>query len=132
MNRQLNAILTYADPDLAVSLLGALGFEEVLVVRDETDRTVVHHAEFAWNELAGVMWATPDPSRVWRRPGAGNAYLAVDSDAEVTDLYRRALAAGCESVQEPEDQDYGGRGAGVRDHEGNLWSFGSYQGAQRS
>ena len=39
---------------------------------------------------------------------------------------RRHLAAGAVIVMAPEDKDYGGRGYGCRDPEGNLWSFGSY------
>jgi uncharacterized glyoxalase superfamily protein PhnB len=38
------------------------------------------------------------------------------------------MAAGGTSLQEPIDQDYGGRSAGVADAEGNQWSIGSYQG----
>jgi uncharacterized glyoxalase superfamily protein PhnB len=35
--------------------------------------------------------------------------------------YRRALAAGAESVFEPADHDYGERSGGVRDRWGNSW-----------
>jgi PhnB protein len=41
------------------------------------------------------------------------------ADADAT--YRRALAAGGISVQEPTDQFYGDRSGGVRDPCGNLW-----------
>ena len=45
-------------------------------------------------------------------------YLYVpDCDA----LYRRALAAGAESLHEPTDQPYGDRSAAVTDSFGNTW-----------
>jgi PhnB protein len=37
--------------------------------------------------------------------------------------YARALEAGGRSIQEPEDQFYGDRTAGVRDEFGNEWHF---------
>jgi len=36
-------------------------------------------------------------------------------------FYRRALAAGAKSVQEPADQPYGDRNAAVLDPFGNSW-----------
>ena len=39
----------------------------------------------------------------------------------VEDAYRRAVAAGATSFQEPTDQPYGDRNAGVRDSFGNTW-----------
>jgi len=40
---------------------------------------------------------------------------------DVEALYRRALAAGATSFQEPTDQPYGDRNAGVKDAFGNRW-----------
>jgi uncharacterized glyoxalase superfamily protein PhnB len=39
----------------------------------------------------------------------------------VDDVYRQAVAAGATSFQEPADQFYGDRSAGVRDTFGNTW-----------
>jgi uncharacterized glyoxalase superfamily protein PhnB len=36
------------------------------------------------------------------------------------------VAAGGEIVRPLEDQDYGSRDFAVRDPEGNIWSFGTY------
>ena len=39
--------------------------------------------------------------------------------------YRQALAAGATSFQEPTDQPYGDRNAGVKDAFGNKWYIGT-------
>ena len=41
-------------------------------------------------------------------------------------MYRRALAAGATSFQEPTDQPYGDRNAGVKDAFGNKWYIGTH------
>lgn len=48
---------------------------------------------------------------------------------DVDAAYRRALEAGASSLGEPVDHDYGERGAGVRDPEGNHWYIATAQGA---
>jgi uncharacterized glyoxalase superfamily protein PhnB len=45
---------------------------------------------------------------------------------DVDARYERARAAGAEIVMPPQDLDYGSREFAVRDPEGNLWSFGTY------
>jgi uncharacterized glyoxalase superfamily protein PhnB len=58
-----------------------------------------------------------EPMGEWK-PMPSMIYLYVaDTDA----VYRRALQAGATSVQEPADQFYGDRSAGVKDEAGNLW-----------
>ncbi|XVX21534.1 VOC family protein [Actinomycetota bacterium] len=128
----LFSCLSYRDVEGAVAFLIALGFTERALHRDESDPTRVVHAEFAWGEGGGVMFATAsdDPDETFRLgAGTGNVYVTVPSDADVDRAYAAALAAGGTSVREPEDQDYGGRSASVADPEGNLFSVGSYQGA---
>jgi PhnB protein len=41
--------------------------------------------------------------------------------ADVEGAYRRALKAGASSLEEPADQSYGDRRAGVKDRFGNTW-----------
>ena len=53
----------------------------------------------------------------WTPMPAGLYFYVPDVD----EIYRRALAAGGESLMEPADQFYGDRNAGVRDVAGNFW-----------
>jgi len=117
--------LTYRDADAALQWLKDVGFTELQVYRDDRDPGVVEHAELLWPGGGGVMLGTYRPRPEWpKEPGKGSAYLVTD---DVDTVYAAALAAGGSSLQAPEDQDYGGRSAGVADPEGNLWSFGSYR-----
>ena len=74
----------------------------------------VMHAQFRIGDstvMAGEPQGAFDPM-----PAFLHLYVE-DCDA----VYRKALAAGAESVMEPADQFYGDRSGGVRDPLGNLW-----------
>lgn len=125
--------LAYRDADAGIAFLTALGFTERLVVRNQADPGVVEHAQFHWGECGAVMLGSAqrpsEPDSGWEpRVGVASCYLVVGTDTEVDEVYARGLAAGGTSLQEPAEMDYGGRGAGVRDPEGNQWSIGSYAG----
>jgi PhnB protein len=47
---------------------------------------------------------------------------------DVDATYARALQAGAESIGEPRDQEYGERGAGVKDRSGNVWYIATAKG----
>jgi len=65
-----------------------------------------------------VGGSQPDP-----RASTISLYIAVgDPDA----IHARAKRADAEVVRELTDTDYGSREFSVRDLEGNLWSFGTY------
>jgi uncharacterized glyoxalase superfamily protein PhnB len=109
-------------------LIDTFGFEERLVVADDDDPAIVHHAELAWPEGGGVMLGTADRqgNDYARMPtGAASCYVV---STRVDELWERVNAAGLEVVQELEDTDYGSHGFSVRDAEGNIWSFGTYAG----
>jgi PhnB protein len=59
-----------------------------------------------------------------RPPTPALLYLYVD-DADAT--YRRALAAGAVSIEEPRDLPYGDRRGMVEDPCGNLWQIATHQ-----
>jgi PhnB protein len=60
-----------------------------------------------------------------RDPVAAFLHLYVD-DADA--VYRRALAAGAASLEEPADMPYGDRRAMVKDPCGNDWQIATYRG----
>ncbi len=57
------------------------------------------------------------------QPNALHVYVE-DADA----VYKKALAAGAISVDEPRDQEYGERSATVKDPAGNFWYIAQHQG----
>lgn len=124
--------LAFRDADAGIAFLKALGFEERLVVRNQSDPGVVEHAQFHWGDSGGIMFgsARPDDTgRDWeRRVGVASCYLVVGTDEEVDAAHERAVAAGATSTRQPTNEDYGGRGCVVVDPEGNQWSIGSYPG----
>ena len=64
-----------------------------------------------------------------RLRGRRRRYVVVE---DVDALYARAKAAGAEIVREVADTDYGSRDYIVRDPEGRLWAFGTYQASHSS
>jgi uncharacterized glyoxalase superfamily protein PhnB len=122
--------LIYKDAPAALDFLtGVFGFEEALVVRDDDNPDVIHHAELRWPHGGGVMFGTADRDESVfsdRHLGAASIYVVTD---EPDRLYEKAVEAGAEVVRGLRDEDYGSRGFTVHDPEGNLWSFGTYQGA---
>ncbi|MEM8811057.1 MAG: VOC family protein [Pseudomonadota bacterium] len=121
--------LRYADaPSMLEWLCDTFGFERHLVVKGGDG--IIAHAQLVFgsgmimlgsarDDAFGALQDTP------RSLGGitQSAYVVVpDVDA----LAARARTAGAEIVQEPRDEDYGGRSFSCRDPEGHLWNFGSY------
>lgn len=126
---QLHHCLRYTDANAALAFLAALGFTERLVVRDETDPSIVLHAELRWRENGGVMLGSARDDHKGFAPGTGVCNLIVDSDEQVDATLQRALDAGATLVDGPRNPPHGGRTAGVHDAEGNYWNIDSYPGA---
>ncbi|WJY99220.1 Glyoxalase-like domain protein [Corynebacterium hansenii] len=128
---QLFHSLTYADADKGLAFLAALGFEQILVVRDDADPSRVEHAELRWRDSGGIMLGSNRRAGTHEIPdtaGQKCCYLVVPTDADVDATYEKALANGATTIEKPADQPYGGRVATVADPEGNHWSVGSYPG----
>lgn len=117
--------LTLRDVDVMTAWLRAVGFTEHATYRDEDDPSVVVHAEWVWPGGAGVMFGSEREDAVGSStPGSAACYLVVDDPRPVFDA---AVQAGASIIDPMTTKDYGGSGGTVRDPEGNLWSFGSYQ-----
>jgi uncharacterized glyoxalase superfamily protein PhnB len=74
----------------------------------------IGHAEIEIGDSL-IMIADAD-ERNNEMPAMIHLYLA-----DVDTVYRRAIDAGATSIQEPQDQFYGDRNAGVQDSAGNKW-----------
>jgi uncharacterized glyoxalase superfamily protein PhnB len=119
--------LRYKDADAALEFLkSAFGAEEKAVYRG--DDGTIHHAELrlgagivmfgGYSEDGFLGGHTPQPLAC-----TVSVYVVVpDPDRH----HATAIAAGANVVRELEDMDYGSREYSVRDLEGNLWSFGTY------
>ena len=82
--------------------------------RMENDDGTIAHAEVEIGD--SIVMVADSSDRFPPASGWLHVYLA-DCDA----AHERAVTAGAESVQEPADQFYGDRTAGVRDPFGNTW-----------
>ena len=123
--------LRYRDAPAALDqLVRVFGFRIVAEFRSPTDDRVVEHAQLRWPEGGGIMLGSHREGTDWPvQPGTGSTYVVTDHAGDIVERVRRE--PGYEVLQElsadPYDAD-GGSSFGVRDPEGNLWSFGSYRG----
>jgi uncharacterized glyoxalase superfamily protein PhnB len=116
---------------LITFLVDAFGFEETAVYISASSDTIVQHAQLTWPLGGGIMLGSVrnSPDDTWSLPpGSFGCYVVTD---EPDALYKRAVAAGAEVIEELTETDYGSRGFSVRDPEGNRWSFGTYRGEPR-
>ena len=120
--------IRYDDPAAAMKwLVDVLGFEEHSVDRGKDG--AVGHAELKLGNGMVMLGAAEGnamgmkSTRALGAPSQGVYIVVTDPDAR----FARAKAAGAEIVRGLEDQDYGSRDFTVRDPEGNIWSFGTYQ-----
>jgi PhnB protein len=90
----------------------AFGAEEVFRAQDLAG--IIHHAKIRIGDSIIAMGEAHGPYQPM--PPALHLYVS-DTDA----VYQRALQAGAISIDEPQDQPYGDRYAGVKDPFDNVW-----------
>lgn len=123
-------IVNFADARAGIAFCtDVLGFRLVTCYADDRDDSIVHHAELHWPEGGGFMCGTanrPGGEFSHKPTGAVSVYVVADDPDAV---HARCDTAGARIVRGLTEQDYGSREFAVADPEGNLWSFGTYRGA---
>ena len=123
--------LRYRDAPRAIDVLcRVLGFQAQLVVAGEDGS--IAHAQLVLGGGMVMLGSVDNDSeygKLVRQPDeiggfeTQSAYVVIgDADA----VLARAEAEGWVVVIPIRDEDYGGRGFSVRDHEGRLWNVGTY------
>jgi PhnB protein len=105
--------LTVKGADRLLDFVKSAFSAEETVRMDRPDGTIAHSEV----QIGDSKLMLGEPTEQWDASSA-TMHLYVE-DCEAT--YRRALDAGATSLQEPADQFYGDRMAGVRDPHGNNW-----------
>lgn len=119
----------YDDAEAArVFLTEVLGFTETLTVRDDADPNRIVHAEANWPEGGGIMYGSGGNQHDYPQPKPGTQWVCVATQ-DVDGVHQRVQRSGGRVVTEPHDTGYGSRNVVVADPEGNVWTFGTYQGA---
>lgn len=121
--------LVYRDGQEGMRFLTeALGFEKIAEYAGERPGSIAH-AELRWPGGGGVMVSSgrddKDDEFGILKDRTMSVYLVTD---DPDPLFGRAIGGGAVVVRPLRDEDYGSRGFTVRDHEGNLWSIGTYAG----
>lgn len=122
--------LRYQDPRAAIAwLTSVLGFQEHEVITAD-DGSIVH-AELSRNGNLIMLGSTKnDPfGKSPRELGgvSGSIYIALETPADIDTLYAQVKRSKAEIIRELTDTDYGSHDFGVRDPQGQVWSFGTYR-----
>jgi uncharacterized glyoxalase superfamily protein PhnB len=121
MTTTINPVVQYRDLDAGARfLVDTFGFVQHAAHR--ADDGSIQYVELSLKGAPLGLGAHTEGSMFDTGPSV--VYISLD---EVDSMHERALAAGAEILMAPTDQDYGSRDFVAKDHEGNVWCFGTYQ-----
>jgi PhnB protein len=115
---QVSPYLIVDEPAALIEFIKAV-FGATEIRRHEDDKGRIAHAEMRIGDSVVMMGGANEQ---WPAQPAALYVYVEDTDA----AYQRGLVAGATSLQEPADQFYGDRSAGVRDRFGNQWFIGTH------
>ena len=121
MTTTINPVVHFRDLAAgATFLVDSFGFVQHRA-HEDTDGTI-QYVELSLNGAPLGLGTLTEGSIFDTGPAV--VYISLD---EVDTMHRRAAAAGAEILMTPTDQDYGSRDFVAKDHEGNIWCFGTFQ-----
>ncbi len=121
--------MRYRDVNKALEFLtGVFGFAEGAVFKDEAGN--VQHAELSFGNgmiMIGPVADTPFGTFMRQPDAAGGVTASLFAIVDDPDAHHaRVAAAGFEILLPLRDESYGSREYTVRDPEGQVWTFGTY------
>ena len=121
MATTINPVVSYRDLEAGARfLVETFGFVQHEAYK--ADDGTFQYVELSLNGALLGLGAHAEGSMFDTGPAV--VYISLD---EVDSMHDRALAAGATILMPPTDQDYGSRDFVAKDHEGNVWCFGTYQ-----
>lgn len=123
-------VIRYSDCNSATTMLtDVFGFAQGNVFRDDAGN--VMHGEFSFGHggvMIGPVADTPF-GKYMRQPkeagGITASFFVIVTDPDA--LFAKCQAAGLEVLMQLRDESYGSREFTVRDAEGHIWTFGTYE-----
>ena len=121
MTTTINPVVHYRDlASGARFLIDTFGFVQHRAHEDDNGK--VQYVELSLHGAPLGLGAHADGSMFDTGPAV--VYISL---YEVDSMHERAQASGAEILMAPTDQSYGSRDFVAKDHEGNVWCFGTYQ-----
>jgi uncharacterized glyoxalase superfamily protein PhnB len=121
MTTTINPVVHYRDLDAGARfLVETFGF--VQHQAHKVDEGSLQYVELSLHGSPLGLGAHDERSMFDTGPAV--VYVSLD---EVDSMHTRAVSDGADILMAPTDQDYGSRDFVAKDHEGNVWCFGTHR-----